>query len=97
MPVVGFIPNFKRADLNLNEDEVEKVFTIPIKHLCSVKCKKHTQFRTDKGYSIPVFTCGEERVWGITAVITNVFLYCLMPKDVYKNKIQFINKFRTDT
>lgn len=97
MPVVGFIHNFKRTDLKLNESEVEKVFTIPIKHLCNAKCKKHTQFRTDRGYSVPVFTCGDERVWGITAVITNLFLYCLMPKDVFKNKIQFISTYRTNT
>lgn len=92
MPVVGYIHNFKRSNLRLNSNEVEKVFTVPLKQLCSVKCKKHTQFRT--GYSIPVYTCGEERVWGITAVITNLFLYSLMPKNVYTSKVGFVNSYR---
>lgn len=96
MPVIGFIRDFKRTDLKLNTDEVEKVFTIPIQHMCSNGCRKHTQFRTDKGYSIPVFTCGEEKVWGITAVITNLFLLSLLPRKIYSSNIGYVNKYKTN-
>lgn len=94
MPVVGYVPNFKLTDLRLNTNEVEKVFTVPIMYLSSVKCKKHTQFRAHKGYSIPVYTCGEQRVWGITAVITNLFLYSLLPKEVYITKLNYVHSYR---
>lgn len=94
MPVIGFVDNFKPDNLKLNPDEVEKVFTVPIKHLCSPQCKRHTQFRTNKGYSVPVFTCGEERIWGITAVITNLFLKSLVPPEIYKSDVKFLSRYK---
>lgn len=94
MPVIGFIDNYRPDKLKINPDEVEKVFTVPIKHLCSSQCKHHTQFRTDPGYSLPVFTCGEERIWGITAIITHLFLHALLSREIYKNHIKFITNYK---
>lgn len=94
MPVIGFIDNYRSDKLKLNPDEVEKVFTVPVKHLCSSRCRHHTQFRTNKGYSLPVFTCGEERIWGITAIITNLFLHSFLPREFYRNHIKFIPSYK---
>lgn len=94
MPVVGFVNDFDQNDLKINPDEVEKVFTVPLWDLCSSDCRRHTQFRTEKGYSLPVFTSGEERIWGITALITNLFLQSLLPKTVYRNRIRFVSKYK---
>lgn len=108
MPVIGSISNYHHDQLNLNFDEVERVFTVPISGLC--KQRHHTQFRSnhqssDSGsgganesaptaYSIPVFTTSEERVWGITAVITHLFLQSLLPTNIYQKRIPFISKYR---
>lgn len=93
MPVIGFIDNYQPDKLKLNPDEVEKVFVVPIKHLCSSRCRQHTQFRSNQGYSLPVFTCGEERIWGITAIITNLFLQSLLPREIYRSHIKFIPNY----
>lgn len=91
MPVVGCIENYDPALLRINTLEVARVFTIPISLLCSNK--QHTQFKSN--YSLPVFTCPGtvERVWGITAVITDVFLRSLVSSDIYDNRIKFISKY----
>lgn len=93
MPVIGFIENYQSNQLHLNIDEVERVFTVTIEQLC--RNKKHTQFRTGNGLSIPVFTCNEERIWGITAIITNLFLHSLLPAELYKSQIKFIPKYKS--
>lgn len=94
MPVVGYVRDYKESNLRLNANEVEKAFTVPIQCLSSLACRKHTQFRTDKGYTIPVYTCGEQRIWGITAVITNLFLHSLLPADVYDGSVRFVRSYK---
>lgn len=87
LPVVGLIRDFENLILNINETEVEKVFTVPLKDLCDCNNIGHTQFRY---YSTPVYMAGEERIWGLTAMITHVFLNCLIPNNGYKYKLKFI-------
>lgn len=90
MPVVGCVDRYSYDQLNINVDEVERVFTVPIDQLCLGK--RHTQFRD--GYSIPVFLCGTERIWGITAIITNLFLHSILSSKLYKSQTQFVPKYR---
>lgn len=103
MPVIGSISNYHSNELNLNFDEVERVFTVPISELCAKR--RHTQFRavyqTDgsfvkstAAYSVPAFVTNEERIWGITALITHLFLYSLLPTNVYQSRIPFISRYK---
>lgn len=101
MPVVAQIENYRSDQLKLNADEVERVFTVPISKLCANK--RHTQFRgsffsksgtTSRGYSVPVFTVDENPIWGITAVITHLFLSSLLPDDAYQRQIPYISKYK---
>lgn len=92
MPVVGIIHNFDRNMLHINADEVEKVFIVSIEKLCSNDCRRHTQFR--KTYSLPVFVNIEERVWGITSVITHLFLSAFLPKECYQRKLKYISNYK---
>lgn len=91
MPVIGCIDNYDPSQLKINEDEVERVFTVSVNELCLNK--KHTQFRT--GYSLPVFTSGSERIWGITAIITNLFLHSLLPRGLYKSHTLFVPHYKS--
>jgi nudix motif 8 len=92
-PVIGHInERFESVPLRINPDEVEKVFSVPIACLASPSGRGHTQFRA--GYSIPVFTGGEERIWGMTAIITHLFLLSLLPKTDYDPKIKYLKGYR---
>ncbi|KAH8274835.1 hypothetical protein KR026_008702 [Drosophila bipectinata] len=97
VPVVGVIADFDVAELRLNHDEVEEVFTVPLNSMIQPQATRHTQFRS--GYSIPAFQVEPRRVWGITAYLTNLFLHSLLPAslrpDCLKNNVQFVRPFKT--
>lgn len=86
-PVVGCIRNYSESMLKINPDEVAEAFTVPIRQLISDDFKRYTQFR---GYSIPLFLNGQKRIWGITGVITYLFLSSLFPKEIYRHQIKYI-------
>ena len=90
-PVVGHINSYDPTELELNRDEVDKVFTIPLKTLIDPKNRRHTQFRS--GYTVPAFLGGEHIVWGMTAIITHLFLMSLFTKDQYKRLIPTVKKY----
>lgn len=92
MPVVGMIDNYDESMLRLNSDEVRKVFTVPLAKLCSDNCRKHTQFR--RTYSLPVYVNIDERIWGITSVITHLFLSAFLPKQYYRQKLAYVSSYR---
>lgn len=103
MPVIGTIHNYNEDLLKINCDEVERVFTVPIIDLC--RMKKHTQFKNPQntsaksdtsmtGFSMPVYTVDEARIWGITAIITHLFLQSLLPVQLYDKKIPYISKYK---
>lgn len=107
MPVVGLIHDYSNDLLQLNSHEVERVFTVPISELC--RQRRHTQFRMiprntshssstsstlTAAYSLPVFTTNEGRIWGISAIISHIFLQALLPAQVYDNKIPYISKYK---
>lgn len=74
------------------------------------RMKKHTQFRavpqsvektsTKRGgsspaaFSMPVYTVDEARVWGITAIVTHLFLQSLLPAQLYSKQIPYISKYK---
>lgn len=106
-PVIGMIHDYNKELLKINPDEVERVFTVPIESLC--RTKKHTQFRVvprsdqkpsatrarlPTAFSMPLYTADEARVWGITAVITHLFLQSLLPGQLYSKQIPYISKYK---
>lgn len=107
MPVIGMIQDYRSELLKINSQEVERVFTVPISELC--RQKKHTQFRMiprnvrdtsgtsstlTASYSIPLYNVKEARIWGITAIITHLFLQSLLPPDMYIRQVPYISKYK---
>lgn len=90
-PVIGIIEDYNDNLLKPNPKEVERVFRVPIEDLIDSNIRKHTQFRS---YSTPLYVWNNERIWGMTAIITHFFLSALLPKDQYNRKIGFVNKYK---
>ncbi|XP_075980130.1 mitochondrial coenzyme A diphosphatase NUDT8-like [Anticarsia gemmatalis] len=84
-PVVGELKNFNENKLQPNESEVAEIFTIPIKVLCDQT--NHAGFKFN-GNIIPVFMGGKHKVWGITGIITHLFLQCFLPNELYQGDFQ---------
>lgn len=97
-PVVGFIKDYEKIELKLNADEVEQVFTVPLSYLSSNKSKRYTQFKpgrnSSSGYSIPVYLTEFEKIWGITAILTHLFLCSMLPTNLYSNRFKFIKEYK---
>lgn len=88
-PVIGCIrPDFPLNKLKLNKSEVDDIFTVPIEKLCDPKLISHTQFRGT--YSTPTYLAGPHRIWGLTAVMTFMFLKALLPANDYKHEVKYI-------
>lgn len=86
-PVVGNLGNLLVDDLEHNDAEVSTIFTVPLEFLCNPQNYRHTWFRRvfSVGHSVkhyiyptPVFLT-KPRVWGLTAMATELFLSCLFP------------------
>ncbi|KAM6408125.1 mitochondrial coenzyme A diphosphatase NUDT8 [Rhynochetos jubatus] len=86
-PVVANVGSLEDLTLSPNPDEVEEVFTLPLAHLLREENQGYTHFRTAGryGYTLPVFLNGPHRVWGLTAIITELTLELLAP-DRYRRK-----------
>ncbi|XP_013179729.1 PREDICTED: nucleoside diphosphate-linked moiety X motif 8, mitochondrial isoform X1 [Papilio xuthus] len=80
-PVVGEIINFDPNALRRNFNEVDEIFTVPMKELCDVRNHAHLKYEKQP---IPIFLCEKHKVWGITGLITHLFLQCFLPPEVYK-------------
>lgn len=88
-PVIGQITEpMNLKNLNVNRNEVEEVFSVPLENLCNPKYLRHTQFR--QFYCMPVFTGGKLRIWGLTGMITYMFLKCLLPSRAYSHNLRQI-------
>lgn len=102
MPVIGMIHEYNSDLLKINSHEVERVFTVPLSELLGKR--KHTQYRmvgqnslvksnTDT-HSIPLFDVDEARIWGITAIMTHLFLRSFLPSQFYDHKIPHVSKYK---
>ena len=95
--VVGYLGALEDLKLEINPDEVAQVFTVPIETLVSDTIAKRQFFRLDKkgpgknDYEMPVY-CTEPRVWGFTAIQTNVVLSIVVPDHVELMIPRFLNK-----
>ncbi|XP_040172859.1 nucleoside diphosphate-linked moiety X motif 8 [Anopheles arabiensis] len=89
-PIVGHVADFAPGQLRLSTDEVAKVFTVPVELFASAANRRHTQYRAN--YTMPVFVNGDETVWGITAIITHLFLTALLP-GAYSTSLPFVRKY----
>ncbi|XP_068617866.1 mitochondrial coenzyme A diphosphatase NUDT8 [Battus philenor] len=86
-PVIGEIVNFDPASLQPNVDEVEEIFTVSMKELCNVNNHAHLKF---KKHPLPIFLYDRHKIWGITGLITHLFLQSFLPSDVYN--VDFLRK-----
>ena len=81
-PFIGFIHTPAVIDpskVQRNTSEVEEVFTISIEELLRPKVKEEMVHR-HSGVKIPVWHCGEHRVWGLTAYILHqVLTHVIVP------------------
>lgn len=94
LPVVGCLKREMSLDnLALNTSEVEEVFTVTLQELCNPKLHGHTQFRGT--YCAPIYFGGPHRIWGLTAVMTYMFLKALLPREAYKHQIKYIPDVQT--
>ena len=89
IPILGLVQKFDPNLLTRNKSEVESIFNVNIENL--VKYKAHTQFKG--GYSTPVFYGGKERIWGMTATITHLFLNSFF-RDQYDFRIPYTKQYK---
>ena len=90
--IFGYVSDVNLDNLVVSDDEVESVFTVPLKMLCEKDVACHTQFRSKSfknGYTMPVFITSDHRIWGLTAIFTHMALTSLLP-GLYKKKLRHI-------
>lgn len=82
-PVVAYIGHIVPSELNINKHEVEVAFAVPLIELCDT-----SKWKTEphQGIPLPVVTFEGYRIWGLTALITHLFLKCLL-HDIYRYKL----------
>lgn len=70
--------------------QVDEVFALPLAHLLQVQNQGYTHFCRGGhfGYTMPVFLHGPHRVWGMTAIITELTLQLLAP-GAYQPRLHF--------
>lgn len=92
-PVVGIVEDFQSLlPLKLSEDEVEDYFLVPVSHFCDPANQGYTQTRT--GFTVITYLNAPAKVWGITGIITHLFLQSLLPKDVYAFDVPVVKKLK---
>lgn len=79
-PVVGEIKDFDMNKLRPNVDEVADIFTISMEVFCDPENHGCLMYNN---ICIPVFNGGKHRVWGITGMITHLFLQSFLPNYLY--------------
>lgn len=79
-PVVAFIKDLSLNNLTPNIDEVDEIFSEPMSFFCDKT--KHAHLKHDS-YMLPVFL-GKHKIWGITGLITHMFLQCFLPSQLYQ-------------
>ncbi|KAJ2940430.1 hypothetical protein O0L34_g112 [Tuta absoluta] len=90
-PVVGVINNFDFNKLVPNDQEVEEIFTVPLSALSNPENHAHLEYKPP----LPIFLHGKHKIWGITGLITHMFLQSLLPEETYIHKVDFMRKMFT--
>lgn len=80
-PVVGLLNDFDMKALVRSEDEVDEIFTVSMEALCNTENHAHFMWQS---ISLPIFECGKHKIWGVTGMITHIFLSGFLSSDVYK-------------
>ncbi|XP_053129176.1 mitochondrial coenzyme A diphosphatase NUDT8 isoform X2 [Hemicordylus capensis] len=80
-PVLANLGPLEHLTLKPNPKEVEAVFTLSFSHLLQEENQGYTHFCNKGRYShtLPVFRHGPHRVWGLTAIITDLTLELMAP------------------
>lgn len=92
LPVVGYLKNFSMERLRASEEEVSDIFTTPIRTLCNPQNHGHLLF---ENVITPVYLGGKHKIWGITGMITHLFLQSLLPSNIYNTNF-FQKRFELD-
>ena len=74
-PFVGLLP--AEAEMVLAPDEVEEIFTVPLRELLDPDTFRRALWRRDgRDYEVPIFAVGEpvREIWGATAAMTAALL-----------------------
>ena len=74
-PFVGLLP--PGAEMVIAPDEVEEIFTVPLKDLLAPETFRRSLWRRDgRDYEVPVFSVDDSRreIWGATAAMTAALL-----------------------
>ncbi|XP_077998158.1 mitochondrial coenzyme A diphosphatase NUDT8-like, partial [Glandiceps talaboti] len=91
-PIIGYVGELDLDALKPNEGEVEDVFTLTFKQLCTSENQRYTHFKATgprrESMAMPVFLGGPHRIWGLTAIITDQMLRVLLPT-VYKSVVNY--------
>lgn len=86
-PIVGLLRNFDFNNMKINADEVDEAFSVSMAAFCDNNNHAHFVF---KNLPLPVYLCGKHKIWGITGMITHLFLSAFLPSDLYNPN--FLNK-----
>lgn len=80
-PVLANLGPLEHLTLKPNPQEVEAVFTLSFSHLLQEKNQGYTHYCNKGRYShtLPIFLHGPHRVWGLTAIITDLMLELMAP------------------
>uniref|UniRef100_A0A6J0THW5 Mitochondrial coenzyme A diphosphatase NUDT8 isoform X1 n=1 Tax=Pogona vitticeps TaxID=103695 RepID=A0A6J0THW5_9SAUR len=86
VPVLANLGPLEHLVLKPNAQEVEAAFTLSISHLLQEENQGYTHYCYNGVYSytLPVFPRGPHRVWGLTAIITELALELLAPGKYHK-------------
>ncbi|CAI5763005.1 nucleoside diphosphate-linked moiety X motif 8 isoform X1 [Podarcis lilfordi] len=74
-------------------DKVEAVFTLSFRHLLQEENQGYTNFchKGTYSYTLPVFLHGPHRVWGLTAIFTELTLELLVP-GAYRRRTHVVGR-----
>ncbi|KJH44421.1 hydrolase, NUDIX family [Dictyocaulus viviparus] len=102
VPVVGLVPYDALNSKNVNRNEVQTLFSVPLDEL--YRSSRYTRFLTkNSSYTLPVFFTKdftvhshnedeflprEFRIWGLSAIMLHQFLVLMAP-DKYQNTLCF--------
>ncbi|XP_031797595.1 nucleoside diphosphate-linked moiety X motif 8 isoform X1 [Sarcophilus harrisii] len=95
VPVIAQVGPLESLDLTPNPQEVDDIFTMPLAHLLHPRNQGYTHFCRQGRYSytLPIFLHGPYRVWGLTAIFTELVLEMLVP-GTYRRRVHFAGQPR---